>query len=191
MANETTYDIKVDSADAQAKLDKLVASLKEAKKYADSIGDGFRNIGKFNAPIPGSASGGASNDNSDSGPGPDREFIKQHKRDEKNYFKDFKDYNKNFKPYAAEMKQFTRGVMGLGTNLLKFAAGGALGAAAGIVGVISPLARSAVEDRRQALALGGANVGKMKAAPSVFGTTMPGIRDMTASIAQGQSLYGP
>jgi hypothetical protein len=184
MANETTYDIKIDAADAQAKMDKLVQSLKEAKKYVDSIGAGFRDIGKFNTPIPGFGNSGASNDNS-GGSSVNNELDTRHKRGELEHFKDFKDYNKAFKPYAAEMKQFTRGVMGLGTNLLKLAAGGALGAAGGFFGGVMPLAKSAVEDRKMALSLGGANIGKMKSAGNAFGNIL-NVPDIVGKISQGQ-----
>jgi hypothetical protein len=187
MANETVYDIKLDATDAQAKMDKLVQSLKDAQKYVDSLRGGFRDIGKFNTPIPGFVKGGAPGD-SDSGISPSmfRELDVRHKRGELEYFKNFKTYNRDFKPFAGEMKQFTRGVISLGNNLLKLATGGALGAAGGFFGGVMPLAKSAVEDRRQALALGGANIGKMKAASAAFGTILPDARDITGNVSQGQ-----
>jgi hypothetical protein len=185
MANDTTFDINIDTKDAQAKMDKLVQSLKDAQAYVDSLSGGFKNIGKFNTPIPGLGNKGAPGDSDPGGP-MDHELDTRHKRSELEHFKDFKDYNKTFKPYAAEVKQFTRGVMGLGTNLLKLAAGGALGAAGGFFGGVMPLAKSAVEDRRQALSLGGANIGKMKSAGNAFGTILPDVRDITSNISQGQ-----
>jgi hypothetical protein len=122
---------------------------------------------KFLAAMNGNA--GALND---AGSSTYQELDIRHKRGELEHFKDFKDYNKTFKPYAAEVKQFTRGVMGLDSNLLKLAAGGALGAAGGIFGVVSPLTKSAVEDRNVALALGGSNIGKMKAITNAYENIM-------------------
>jgi hypothetical protein len=84
----------------------------------------------FTSKFSGNASGG---DFGTSFSSSDHELDTRHKRSELDHFKDFKDYNKTFKPYAAEVKQFTRGVMGLGSNLLKLAAGGALGAAGGLL----------------------------------------------------------
>jgi hypothetical protein len=82
MANETTYDIKLDATDAQAKIDRLVQSLKDAQKYVDSLGDGFRNIGNFNTPIPGSISrgGDASSGGDDSDSATERDLNTRFQR---------------------------------------------------------------------------------------------------------------
>ena len=76
-------------------------------------------------------------------------------------------------------------MIGIGANLLKLAAGGALGGAAGLLGGAMPLARGAVEDRRAALQLGGANIGKMKAAGLAFGNIL-NVPDEVSKIAGAQ-----
>jgi hypothetical protein len=112
-----------------------------------------------------------------------------HMREEIKYFKTFNEYQKLFKPFTADMAQFTKGVVGFSTNLLKLLAGGALGGAAGFLGGVMPLAKSMVDDRKAALQLGGADLGKMRAAGIAFGNIMD-VPGTVSKIAQGQFDIG-
>ena len=158
--------------------------LKEAAAYAKQIGgDGF-DFGKYNTSIPGQGKTNGSGVGGD--PVTNRDLELRYKRNSLKYYKNFGDYNKNFKSYAAEISMVTRGMFGIGANLVKLATGGALGGAAGFLGAVIPLAKSAVEDRKMALQLGGANIGKMKAAGNAFGNIL-NVPEAVGQIAKGQT----
>jgi hypothetical protein len=183
MANETIYDIKIESADAQTKVDKLVQSLKDAKKYVDSIGDGFKNIGKFSAPMPGFARG-ASPSGSDEDSPTNRDLEQRFKRDSIDHYKVMKDYGKDFKLYAPQFNSTMRGVMGSVTSLMRLAAGGFV--IGGAMRAMDAAANNVVQDKKRALALSGADVGKMRAAGFAFGNLPLDVPGTVGKISDGQ-----
>jgi hypothetical protein len=149
------------------------------------LSDELKNIASFKAPIPGMGGGATKTGTDAMGSSTLRDLEVRYKRDSIQYFKTFKEREKTFKVFAGELSNITRGMLGIGTNLLKLAAGGALGGAAGILGGVMPLAKSAIEDRRAALQLGGANIGKMKAAGLAFGNIL-NVPDEVSKIAGAQ-----
>jgi hypothetical protein len=182
---EDTFTITADTEKAQEQINKIVESLKQVVQYATSLSAELKTIGGFKAPMPG-MSGGASMRGTDAqGSSTLRDLETRYKRDSIQYFKTFKEREKTFKVFSGELQSITRGMIGIGTNLLKLAAGGALGGAAGFLGGVMPLARSVVEDRKAALQLGGGNIGKMRAAGTAFGNILD-VPDELSKISEGQ-----
>jgi hypothetical protein len=104
------------------------------------------------------------------------------------HFKVFTDYMKDFRIFSSEMSQVTRGIMGMGTGLLRLGAGGgglALGGAAAAFAGMTALAKEVTEQRRQALQLGGGNLGKMRAAGTAFGNII-NVPESLGKISEGQ-----
>ena len=182
---DDTFTISADTEQAQEQIDKIVEFLKQGVQYATSLGAELKAIAGFKAPMPVGGGGAPTRGTERSGDSTYRELATRHMRDEIKYFKTFTEYNKLFKPFSAEVASLTRGMIGIGSNLLKLVAGGALGGAAGFLGGVMPLARGAVEDRRAALQLGGANIGKMKAAGTAFGNIL-NVPDAVGKISAGQ-----
>jgi hypothetical protein len=181
MVDATTYDIKVDLTDAQAKIDKFVQSLKDAQKYVDSLGSGLKNIGKFNTPIPGFGNKSGQSDSDDSPT--NRDLEQRFKRDSINHFKVMKDYGKDFKLYAPQFSNTLRGIVGLSTSIMRLAAGGFV--IGGAMRAMDAAANGVVQDKKSSLALGGADIGKMRAAGYAFGNLPIDVPGAIAKVSEG------
>ena len=93
-------------------------------------------------------------------------------RDEIKYFKTFKEYDKIFKVFLAEVSSINARNDRHRCQSIKAGCWWSFRWRCGLLGGVMPLARGAVEDRRAALQLGGANIGKMKAAGTAFGNIL-------------------
>jgi hypothetical protein len=107
-------------------------------------------------------------------------------RDSLKYYKKFPDYMKSFRVFSSEMATMSSGMGRMVSALMRFGPIGALGGLAGMMAAMDSASRNVVEDRKRALALGGADVGKMRAAGLAFGNLPINVPSAVANISDAQ-----
>jgi hypothetical protein len=107
-------------------------------------------------------------------------------RDSMKYYKMFPDYLKSFKVFSSEMATMSGGMGRIATSLLRFSPIGIAAGAAGMMAGMESASKNVVEDRKKALALGGADVGKLRAAGTVLQNLPINVPDVVGKISDAQ-----
>jgi hypothetical protein len=183
--SDQEINVKHNLDEFYAKIEKSNEGFDEMKYKISAINAELMKL--YNAKMPGFGGGSSPANNNDPGGSSTRRNAElRYWNESVKHFLDFRKYTKDFQVFSGGVAQVTGGIMSVGAALLRLSGGGLLGGAAGLMAGMTALGRGVQEDRRAALALGGANVGKMRAAGAAFGGTI-NTSEVVSNIATAQT----